>query len=163
MPLIYERWEVPLFFILDSITDVRNFGAIARTAECAVVHALIVPKQGSAEINPDAIKTSAGSLFKINVCREDSLAKTARYLQESGIQLVACTEKTDNTLYREDYTAPTALILGSEEHGISDDLVRISDHLAKIPMAGAIASLNVSVSAGVALYEAMRQRLAVDK
>lgn len=158
VPLIYERGEVPLLLILDGITDVRNFGAIARTAECAGVHALIVPKKGSAEINPDAIKTSAGALYKINVCREDNLAKTARFLQESGIQLVACTEKTDNDLYQLNYTVPTALIMGSEEHGISDELIRLADHLAKIPMAGSIASLNVSVSAGVALYETLRQR-----
>ena len=160
VPAIYERGEVPLLLILDGVTDVRNLGAIARTAECAGVHALIVPKRGSAEINPDAIKTSAGALFKINVCREDSLAKTARFLQDSGIQLVACTEKTTDNLYQLDYTTPTALVLGSEEHGISDELIRIADHLAKIPMAGSIASLNVSVSAGVALYEALRQRMA---
>jgi len=160
VPSIYERGEVPLLIILDGITDVRNLGAIARTAECVGVHALIVPKKGSAEINPDAIKTSAGALFKINVCREESLAKTARFLQDSGIQVVACTEKTADNVYQLDYTAPTALVLGSEEHGISDELIRLADHLAKIPMVGSIASLNVSVSAGVVLYEALRQRLA---
>ena len=162
VPMIYERGEVPLLLILDGITDVRNLGAIARTAECVGAHALIVPKKGSAEINPDAIKTSAGALFKINVCREDSLSRTARFLQESGIQLIACTEKTESSIYQLDYTAPTALILGSEEHGISDDLIRMSDHLARIPMAGTIASLNVSVSAGVVLYEALRQRVRLD-
>jgi len=159
VPAIYENGEVPLLVVLDGITDVRNLGAIARTAECAGAHALVVPKKGSAEVNPDAIKTSAGALYKIPVCREDSLARTARFLQESGIQLVACTEKTENTLYHTDFTAPTALILGSEEHGISDDLLRGVDQLVKIPMAGSIASLNVSVSAGVALYEAIRQRM----
>ncbi|WP_353129787.1 23S rRNA (guanosine(2251)-2'-O)-methyltransferase RlmB [Parapedobacter pyrenivorans] len=161
VPAIYERGEVPLLLILDGVTDVRNLGAIARTAECAGVHALILPKKGSAEINPDAIKTSAGALFKINVCREDSLVKTVRFLQDSGIQLVACTEKTAENLYQLDYTGPTALVLGSEEYGISDELIRIADHLAKIPMTGSIASLNVSVSAGVVLYEAVRQRLAI--
>ncbi len=159
VPLIYEKGETPLLLILDSITDVRNLGAIARTAECVGVHAIVVPKRGSAEINPDAIKTSAGALYKINVCRQDSLFKTAKFLQESGIQLVACTEKTDRNLYQFDYTVPTAFVLGSEEHGISDDLIRTADHLVKIPMLGSIASLNVSVSAGVALYEAVRQRL----
>lgn len=163
VPMIYERGEVPLLLILDGITDVRNLGAIARTAECVGAHALVVPKKGSAEINPDAIKTSAGALFKINVCREDSLLHTARFLQESGIQLVACTEKADVSIYQLEYSVPTALILGSEERGISDDLIRVSDHLARIPMAGAIASLNVSVSAGVALYEVLRQRLVADK
>jgi 23S rRNA (guanosine2251-2'-O)-methyltransferase len=159
IPGIYERGEVPLILILDGITDVRNFGAIARTAECAGVHALIVPAKGSAQINPDAIKTSAGALYKIPVCRHDSLFKTAKFLQESGLQLIACTEKTDDYLYQPDYTAPTAIVMGSEESGISVDLIRISDHLAKIPMYGEIESLNVSVSAGILLYEAVRQRL----
>jgi len=163
VPLIYERGEVPLLLILDGITDVRNLGAIARTAECVGAHAIIVPKKGSAEINPDAIKTSAGALFKINVCREDNLSRTVRFLQESGIQVVACTEKTENSIYEFDYSGPTAFILGSEERGIADDLIRISDQLARIPMTGTIASLNVSVSGGVVLYETLRQRLATVK
>jgi len=158
IPAIYERGEVPLLLLLDGITDVRNMGAIARTAECAGVHALIVPRRGTAEINPDAIKTSAGALYKIPVCREDSLGKTVRFLQESGVQVVACTEKTTDSLYDGDYSVPTAFVLGSEEHGIDNDLIRIADKLAKIPMVGTIASLNVSVSAGVALYESLRQR-----
>lgn len=158
VPLIYERGEVPLVLILDGITDVRNLGAIARTAECAGVHALIVPKKGSAEINPDAIKTSAGALFNIPVCREDSLAKICRFLQESGLQLVASSEKTNDDIYKPNYTVPTAIILGAEDVGISSDLLRIADHLAKIPMFGEIASLNVSVSAGIIIYEAIRQR-----
>ncbi len=159
IPAIYEKGEVPLVLILDGITDVRNFGAIARTAECAGVHALIVPSKGSAQINPDAIKTSAGALYKIPVCRHDSLFKTAKFLQESGLQLVACTEKTNDYLYQPDYTVPTAIIMGSEENGISTELIRIADHLAKIPMYGEIESLNVSVSAGILLYEAVRQKL----
>lgn len=161
IPAIYEKGEVPLVLILDGITDVRNFGAIARTAECAGVHALIVPSKGSAQINPDAIKTSAGALYKIPVCRHDSLFKTAKFLQESGLQLVACTEKTNDYLYQPDYTAPTAIIMGSEENGISTELIRIADHLAKIPMYGEIESLNVSVSAGILLYEAVRQKIAL--
>src|SRR5690606_25692681 len=116
------------------------------------------PKKGSAEINPDAVKTSAGALFNIPVCRVDSLYKTAKFLQESGLQMVSCTEKTEATIYEPDYTAPTVLILGSEEDGISDELIRISENLAKIPLFGNIASLNVSVSAGVVIYEAIRQR-----
>lgn len=158
VPMIYEKGEVPLILILDGITDVRNLGAIARTAECAGVHALVVPKKGSAEINPDAIKTSAGALFNIPVCREDNLAKTARFLQESGIQLIASSEKTNDTIYKPDYTVPTAIIVGAEDVGISNELLRTADHLAKIPMFGEIASLNVSVSAGVLIYEAIRQR-----
>ena len=161
IPAIFERGETPFILILDGITDVRNFGAIARTAECAGVHAIIVPSKGSAQVNPDAIKTSAGALYKIPVCRHDSVLKTAKFLQESGLQLVACTEKTNEFLYQPDYTVPTAVILGSEEDGISDELIRISDHLAKIPMFGEIESLNVSVSAGVILYEAVRQKTVI--
>jgi 23S rRNA (guanosine2251-2'-O)-methyltransferase len=160
IPAIYEKGEIPLILILDGITDVRNMGAIARTAECAGVHAIVVPAKGSAQINPDAIKTSAGALYKIPVCRHEHISKTAAFLQESGLQLVACTEKTNNSLYEPDYTGPTAIIMGSEEDGISNELIRLSDHLAKIPMFGEIESLNVSVSAGVLIYEAIRQRLA---
>ena len=159
IPAIYEKGEVPFILMLDGLTDVRNIGAIARTAECAGIHALIVPAKGSAQINPDAIKTSAGALYKIPVCRHDSLLKTAKFLQESGLQLIACTEKTNDYLYQADYTVPTVVIMGSEENGISSDLIRISDHLAKIPMFGEIESLNVSVSAGVLLYEAVRQKM----
>ncbi|HYK75980.1 MAG TPA: 23S rRNA (guanosine(2251)-2'-O)-methyltransferase RlmB [Daejeonella sp.] len=158
IPEIYEKGETPLILMLDGITDVRNMGAIARTAECAGVHAIVVPSKGSAQINPDAIKTSAGALYKIPVCRHESMQKTARFLQESGLQLVACTEKTNEFLYKPDYSVPTAIIMGSEEDGISTELIRISDHLAKIPMFGEIESLNVSVSAGILLYEAVRQR-----
>ncbi len=158
IPEIYEKGETPLVLILDGVTDVRNLGAIARTAECAGVHAIVIPAKGSAQINPDAVKTSAGALFKIPVCRHESLLKTAKFLQESGLQLVACTEKTNEYLYKPDYKLPTAVIMGSEEDGISNELIRISEHLAKIPMFGEISSLNVSVSAGIILYEAVRQR-----
>jgi len=158
IPLVYEKGETPLILILDGITDVRNLGAIARTAECSGVHAIVIPAKGSAQINPDAIKTSAGALFKIPVCRHESLLKTAKFLQESGLRLIACTEKTQNYIYEPDYTVPLAIVMGSEEDGISNELIRISDHLAKIPILGEIESLNVSVSAGVILYEAIRQR-----
>ncbi|QNL48988.1 23S rRNA (guanosine(2251)-2'-O)-methyltransferase RlmB [Olivibacter sp. SDN3] len=159
IPQIYESGAVPLILILDGITDVRNMGAIARTAACAGVDAIIVPKKGAAEINPDAIKTSAGALYKIPVCRHGNLVDVLRYLQESGLQIVACTEKTNSTIYTPDYSAPTAIVLGAEDEGISKDIIRYADHLAKIPMFGDIASLNVSVSAGVIIYEAIRQRL----
>lgn len=158
LPLIYERGETPLLLMLDGVTDVRNMGAIARTAECAGVHALIVPRRGSAEINPDAIKTSAGALYKIPVCRQDSLGKTGRFLIESGVQMVVSTEKTNDSIYEVDYTVPTCIVMGAEDVGVSDDLMRISDKLAKIPMFGSIGSLNVSVSSGIVLYEAIRQR-----
>jgi len=158
IPQIFEKGEVPLILMLDSITDVRNMGAIARTAECAGVHALVIPSKGSAQINPDAIKTSAGALYKIPVCRQENLLQSARFLQESGLQLICCTEKTNDTIYKPDYTAPTAIIMGSEDEGIRNELIRISDYLAKIPMFGEIESLNVSVSTGVIVYEAIRQR-----
>jgi len=159
IPAIYERGEVPLLLILDGITDVRNLGAIARSAECAGVHALVVPSKGSAEINPDAIKTSAGALYKIDVCREENLSNTVKFLQESGIKVIVCTEKTEENIYSTDFSGPVALIMGSEEKGVSNDLIRIADDLAKIPMFGEIGSLNVSVATGVVLYEALRQRL----
>lgn len=158
LPAIYEKGEVPFLLMLDGVTDVRNMGAIARTAECAGVHAIIVPRKGSAEVNPDAIKTSAGALYKIPVCRHDSLSKVGRFLIDSGVQLVVSTEKTENSIYDVDYTAPTCIVMGAEDVGVSDDLIRISDKLAKIPMFGEIASLNVSVSAGIVIYEAIRQR-----
>ena len=158
VPALYEEGKVPLLLMLDGVTDVRNFGAIARTAECAGVDAIIVPKKGSAEVNPDAIKTSAGALFKIPVCRHDSLGKVARFLIDSGIQLVSSTEKTETSVYSVDMTSPTCIVMGAEDTGVSNDLIRVSDHLAKIPMSGTIESLNVSVSAGVVIYEAIRQR-----
>ncbi|HEX7366440.1 MAG TPA: 23S rRNA (guanosine(2251)-2'-O)-methyltransferase RlmB [Pelobium sp.] len=159
IPEVYERGEVPLVLILDGVTDVRNFGAIARTAECCGVHAIVIPKKGAAQVNPDAVKTSAGALYKIPICRHDSLLQTMRFLKDSGLQVVSCTEKTEDLIYKPDYTAPTCIIMGAEDEGISFDLMRNSDYLTKIPMLGEIASLNVSVSAGVILYEVVRQRL----
>lgn len=158
IPEIFEKGETPLILVLDGITDVRNMGAIARTAECAGVHAIVIPAKGSAQINADGIKTSAGALYKVPVCRHDNFMQTVRFLQESGLQLVCCTEKTKDDIYKPDYTCPTAIIMGSEEDGIRNEIIRISDHLAKIPMFGEIESLNVSVSTGVILYEAVRQR-----
>ena len=158
IPEIFEKGETPLILVLDGITDVRNMGAIARTAECAGIHAIVIPAKGSAQINADGIKTSAGALYKIPVCRHDNFIQTMRFLQESGLQLVACTEKTKEYIYTPDYTLPTAIIMGSEEDGIRNEIIRIADHLAKIPMFGEIESLNVSVSAGVIIYEAIRQR-----
>ncbi len=158
LPAIYERGETPLLLILDRISDVRNFGAITRTAECAGVHAIIVPEKGRAMIGPDAVKTSAGALFKIPVCKTRSLKQCATFLQESGVSLVACTEKTDDHYFDVDYSIPLAIIMGSEEDGISNDLIRKADYLAKIPLLGKIESLNVSVAAGILTYEAVRQR-----
>jgi 23S rRNA (guanosine2251-2'-O)-methyltransferase len=158
IPQLFEEGKVPFILILDSITDVRNMGAIARTAECAGVHAIVIPAKGSAQINPDAIKTSAGALYKIPVCRHEHFLQTVKLLQESGLQLVCCTEKTKDTIYAPDYTVPTAIIMGSEEDGVRNEIIRTADYLAKIPMYGEIESLNVSVATGIILYEAIRQR-----
>lgn len=156
---VFEKGETPLLLLLDRITDVRNLGAIARTAESGGVQALVVPVRGSAQISADAMKTSSGALNFLPVCKENNLVDTVRFLQGSGIQVVCCTEKATKTIYEVDFTVPTAIILGSEEDGISDDLLKISDELASIPMQGRIASLNVSVANGVILFEAIRQRL----
>ncbi|UZD22499.1 23S rRNA (guanosine(2251)-2'-O)-methyltransferase RlmB [Algoriphagus halophytocola] len=150
--------KAPLILVLDRITDVRNFGAIARTAECAGVDAIVIPEKGSAQINSDAIKTSAGALNFLPVVRVKNLFYTCRDLQKSGLILVAITEKTDKIMYEADFSLPVAMIMGSEEDGISNEMMGIADEKVKIPMAGKIESLNVSVSAGVAIYEAMRQR-----
>ncbi|MEJ1239033.1 23S rRNA (guanosine(2251)-2'-O)-methyltransferase RlmB [Chryseolinea sp. T2] len=154
----YEEGREPFFIMLDRVTDVRNFGAVVRTAECAGVDGIIIPDKGSAPITADAMKTSAGALNYVPVCREKDLKKTIRLLQESGIRIVACTEKTDKDLYQFSLIGPVALVVGSEEDGISDAILREADDLAKIPLKGKIGSLNVSVAAAVAMYEIVRQR-----
>ena len=154
----YSKGIAPLILVLDRITDVRNFGAIARTAECAGVHAIVIPEKGSAQINSDAVKTSAGALNHLPVARVKNLYYIVKDLKKMGLNVVAVTEKTDRLMYDTDFTSPTVLILGSEEDGISPELMGLSDESIKIPMAGNIESLNVSVSAGVVIYEAIRQR-----
>ena len=157
---VYERGEVPFLLLLDRITDVRNFGAIARTAECAGVQCIIIPGKGSAAINSDAMKTSSGALNHISVCREFNLVDTISYLQKSGVQVVACTEKSHRDLYAQttDLKGPLAIVMGSEDDGISPDILRAVDNHVKIPLLGEVGSLNVSVATGVALYEVVRQR-----
>jgi 23S rRNA (guanosine2251-2'-O)-methyltransferase len=157
---VFEKGRIPLVLVLDRITDVRNFGAIARGAECAGVDFIIIPSRGAAQINGDAIKTSAGALHRMKVCREDNLKTTLEFLRESGLQVIACHEKTDKLIYDADFTKPTAVIMGSEENGISNEYLKRSDLQVKIPMSGSIASLNVSVASGIVLYEAVKQRLA---
>lgn len=159
IPAIYERGEVPLLLMLDRITDVRNFGAISRSAECMGAHAVVIPAKGSAQVNADAVKTSAGALLSLPVCRETNLKNSIIFLQESGLRVIACSEKSETYLSEADLTVPAAFILGSEEDGISGEYLKLADEAAKIPMQGSIASLNVSVAAGVILYEAVRQRL----
>ncbi len=154
----FSEAKDPFLILLDRITDVRNFGAIARSAECLGTHAIIVPAQGNARIGGDAMKTSAGALNYLPVCRVPNLRETVRFLKNSGIRVVACTEKTGQLLPEADLRGPVALLLGSEEDGISDDLLQLADELVRIPMAGNVASLNVSVAAAVSLYEVVRQR-----
>ncbi len=159
LPMIFEKSENPLFLILDSITDVRNFGAIARTAEIAGVHAIIIPKKGAALINEDALKTSAGALAKIPVCRESSLVTVIEYLQNSGVQVFASTLDAKDYIFNLDFTIPMALIVGSEDEGVQQSLLTRSDKLFIIPQIGTTDSYNVSVAAGMMLYEVMRQRI----
>jgi 23S rRNA (guanosine2251-2'-O)-methyltransferase len=154
----FQEGRDPMIIVLDRITDVRNFGAIARTAEGLGFDALVIPSNGSAQINEDAMKTSAGALNHIPTCREQNLNNTLKYLKESGLQVVACTEKAGKSIYELELTGPIALIFGSEEDGISSSLLRYSDFLAKIPMAGKVASFNVSVSVGMIAAEVVRQR-----
>lgn len=155
---IYDKGDTPFLLILDRITDVRNFGAICRTAECAGVHAIIIPQKGAAQVNSDAMRTSSGALNYIPICREANLDKTITFLQESGLQVVGCTEKTEALMYDLDLNIPLAMVLGSEEDGISPSILRKADYLARIPLQGQVESLNVSVATGIALFEALRQR-----
>lgn len=154
-----EKGEKPLILVLDRITDVRNFGAIARTAECQGVDAILIPSKGSALVSADAVKTSAGALNRIPVCKTDDLKNTLFYLQQCGLRIVACTEKSKIPLYEVNLRGPVAIILGSEENGITSDLLNLSDIKARIPLRGEIASLNVGVAAGMILYEKTRQEL----
>ena len=154
----FSKGVSPLILVLDRITDVRNFGAIARTADCAGVHAIVLPEKGSAQINSDAVKTSAGALNFLPVCRVKNLYYTIKDLKKMGLNVVSCTEKTERSMYEADYTSPTVIVMGSEEDGISSEIMSISDEFVAIPMFGNIESLNVSVASGVMIYEALRQR-----
>jgi len=156
---ILQVKEHPMFLLLDGLTDVRNFGAILRTASCTGVDAVIVPKQGMAPLNKDAIKTSAGAAFTLPVARVDHLKDAVYYLKSSGVQIVSATEKAESLIYNVDFKKASAIIMGSEDIGIHPSLLKLSDNSAKLPMTGNIASLNVSVACGIFLYEVIRQRL----
>jgi 23S rRNA (guanosine2251-2'-O)-methyltransferase len=158
---VFEEGQTPRFLMLDGVTDVRNFGAICRTAECFGVHAVIIPEKGSAQINEEAIKTSAGALYNIPVCRVKSILGTLKTLQLSGVTVIACSEKTRKNSYECDLTNPICIIMGSEESGISNDLLKSANDIMRIPMSGKTSSLNVSVAAGIALYEVSRQQSAI--
>ena len=158
IPALYEAGKDPFIVILDGVTDVRNFGAIARTCECAGVDAIIVPMKGGAAANADAIKTSAGALHVIPVCRENSLHNTVSFLQKCGIKVIAASEKASHDYSKTDYRGPLAIVMGAEDVGISPDILRIVDDMVSIPILGQIGSLNVSVATGVIVYEAVKQR-----
>ncbi len=149
----------PLYLLLDRISDVRNFGAIIRTAECTGVTAIIIQQQGNAPVNADAIKTSAGAAFKVPICKVAHIKDAIFQLQEAEVQLIAATEKTENLLYDVDFTGSTAIIMGAEDKGIHKSILKIADQKAKLPLLGEIESLNVSVACGAFLYEAVRQRI----
>ena len=158
--MAYERGETPFILALDSVTDVRNMGAIARSAECFGVHAMLVPKVGTARLGPDAVKSSAGALLRKPVCRVSRFTDALRAAREQGLRIVACTEKGTLTLDDADLKGPLVLVMGSEDEGISDAVIRMADDLVNIPMAGSIGSLNVSVATGIVLHAALRQRKA---
>ncbi|WP_298928958.1 23S rRNA (guanosine(2251)-2'-O)-methyltransferase RlmB [uncultured Allomuricauda sp.] len=149
----------PFFLLLDQVSDVRNFGAIIRTAECCGVNGIIIPKSGAAPITDDTVKTSAGAAFKVPIAKVDHLKDAIFYLQSSGIKVIAATEKSENDIYTVDFKTPCAIIMGAEDRGISTSILNLVDHKAKLPLLGEIGSLNVSVACGVFLYEAVRQRM----
>lgn len=159
VPELYEEGLLPFMVVLDGITDVRNFGAIARTCECAGVDAIVIPERNSASVNADAIKTSAGALHHIPVCREKNLVAAIKMLKDNGYHIVGASEKGAENYTKADYTVPVAIVMGAEDTGISSEILRLCDTLASIPEFGRINSLNVSVAAGIMMYEAVRQRL----
>lgn len=159
IPLLYEEGKTPLILVLDGITDARNFGAIARSADCAAVDAIVIPERGSASATSDAVKASAGALFYVPVCRERDTLTAVKKLKENGYLIVGASEKGKKSYVDIDYTVPVAIVMGAEDTGISTDVLRQCDELGAIPILGNIGSLNVSVAAGIMLYEAVRQRL----
>ncbi len=159
LPQIFEEGRTPFLLILDRLTDVRNFGAICRTAECVGVDAVIIPEKGAAPINSDAIKTSAGAMYNIKICKENNLSHTVDFLQQSGVHVFAATEKAQKLIYEVDFKEPCALVLGNEETGISKEVLHHADEKIKLPIEGKTQSLNVSVACGAILYEAVRQKM----
>lgn len=155
---VFEKGEDPLMIALDGVSDVRNFGAIVRSAECLGAHAIIIPEKGSARITADAIKTSAGALHTFPVCREKSIVRAIEFLKESGLKIICADEKSGKSVSEADLKGPSVLIMGAEDKGISRELLALSDTMVRIPMSGNIGSLNVSVASGILLYEIVRQR-----
>lgn len=159
VPALYDEGINPLVVVLDGVTDVRNFGAIARTCECAGVNCIVIPERNSVSVNADAVKTSAGALNYLPVCRERNLVKAVQYLRDSGFKVMGASEKTDLNYTKADFTGPVAIVLGAEDTGISTDVLKLCDILVAIPEFGQINSLNVSVAGGIMIYEVVRQRL----
>lgn len=158
LPMIYEKGDDPLIIALDGVSDVRNFGAVVRSADCFGAHAVMIPEKGSARITSDAVKTSAGALHTMPVCREKSIVRSVEYLKDSGLKVICAVERSGLHASESDLTGPSVLIMGSEDKGISRELTSLADHIVSIPMTGSIGSLNVSVAAGIFLYEIIRQR-----
>jgi len=156
---LFEAGKTPSFLMLDGITDVRNFGAIVRSAECMGVHAVIIPIKGMAPINAEAVKSSSGALLRVPICRSNHLDKTLAFLRNSGIKVVGCTEKSADHIGDISLIEPLCIVMGNEETGLSEKTLQTADHLVRIPMIGDVASLNVSASCAVALYESVRQRI----
>lgn len=159
VPALYDEGINPLVVVLDGVTDVRNFGAIARTCECAGVNCIVIPERNSVSVNADSVKTSAGALNYLPVCRERNLVKAVQYLRDSGFKVMGASEKTDLNYTKADFTGPVAIVLGAEDTGISTDVLKLCDTLVAIPEFGQINSLNVSVAGGIMIYEVVRQRL----
>lgn len=162
VPDLYENGVLPFMIVLDGITDVRNFGAIARTCECAGVDAIVIPEHGSVSVGGDAVKTSAGALHHLPVCRERSTRSAVRFLKDNGYRIVAASEKADINYTQASYTDPVAIVMGAEDVGIDPEVLKLCDTFVSIPLFGKISSLNVSVAAGIMMYEVVRQRLNAD-
>lgn len=159
IPQLFDEGDNPFIVVLDGVTDVRNFGAIARTCDCAGVSAIVIPERDSVSVNADAIKTSAGALNYVPVCRERNLVEAVRYLKDSGVKVVGSSDKSECNYTQTDFTGPVALVLGGEAQGVSSDVMRLCDTKVSIPEFGRINSLNVSVAGGIMMYEVVRQRL----
>lgn len=159
IPFVFEQGKDPFIMLLDGITDVRNFGAIARTCECAGVHAIVIPPKESVSVNADAMKTSAGALNVIPVCKEKSVNQAIRFLKDSGVKVIAASERAAKNYTEIAYTGPVAIVMGAEDRGVSAENLRICDEIVKIPQFGTIGSLNVSVAASILVYEGVRQRM----
>jgi 23S rRNA (guanosine2251-2'-O)-methyltransferase len=159
VPFVYEQGKSPFIVLLDGVTDVRNFGAIARTCECAGVDAIVIPAKGSVTVNADAIKTSAGALHVLPVCKEKSINQAIRFLKDSGITIIAASEKAADNYTAPSYDGPVAIVVGAEDTGVSMENLRICDHMVKIPQFGTIGSLNVSVASSIMIYEVVRRRM----